>query len=651
MKICVMVGILMLIAVPLLGQDSVNCFLSDFELKDNEIPPSESFEKPIESPTVNVTINTADTIGKVSKYVFGNSIAVWIGNVVNDPVLIEHLQTLSPTLIRYPGGNWSSIFFWNGNPGNLPDSLIDGSTGKKTLFTPQYGKNSWPTTLDNYYSLRQQVNTQGLITINYSYARYGLGPEPVKQAAHYAADWVRYDNGRTKFWEIGNEDGGPWQAGFWIDTSKNQDGQPAIINGALYGKHFKVFADSMRAAANEIGATIYIGGQVYHAADSWNIVDKQWNAGFFSEVGNAADFYVFHNYFGSAGNVNNILSAATTEIEKNINFIKQDIINKHAAVRPIALTEWNVYWDLTPNNIHRTSFINGMQAVILTCELIKLNAGMSARWLIANGETDGMFYSGSNASIPKWNPRPDVFYLYYLQKYFGDHSVSAASNNSNVLAYSSTFSSGEIGVVVINKGTSEQVVRVSIPDHTVGERFYIYSLTGGTDNGDFSQIVNVNDESPVSPLWGPIDDLETIPAREYLIDGDIKFASPGRSVQFIIVEQGNNPLSVENETKAVNNFIVYQNYPNPFNPATKIKFQIANPGFVTLKVYDILGRDVATLVNERKSAGIYEVEFNAAKTQQPAGKQGSYKSLTSGIYFYRLTAGNYSTTKKMILLK
>ena len=224
-------------------------------------------------------------------------------------------------------------------------------------------------------------------------------------------------------------------------------------------------------------------------------------------------------------------------------------------------------------------------------------------------------------------------------------------NNSNVLAYSSTFSSGEIGVVVINKGTSGQVVRVSIPDHTVGERFYIYSLTGGTDNGDFSQIVNVNDESPVSPLWGPIDDLETIPAREYLIDGDIKFASPGRSVQFIIVEQGNNPLSVENETKAVNNFIVYQNYPNPFNPATKIKFQIANPGFVTLKVYDILGRDVATLVNERKSAGIYEVEFNAAKTQQPAGKQGSYKSLTSGIYFYRLTAGNYSTTKKMILLK
>lgn len=623
----------------LYSQDTSNCFLADFEPKNAEIPPYENEEKTALDPTVIVNVNAGDTIGKISKYIFGNALAVWIGNTINDPVLIDHLQKLSPTLIRYPGGNWSSIFFWDGDPGNLPDSLIDGTTGQKTLFTPQYGKNSWPTTLDNYYTLREQVNTQGLITINYSYARYGLGPEPVKQAAHYAADWVRYDNGRTLFWEIGNEDGGPWQAGWRIDTAKNEDGQPLIINGALYGSHFKVFADSMRAAASEIGSAIFIGGQVYHNATSWNIVDQQWNAGFFSEVGDAADFYVFHNYFGSAGNVNNILSAATTETNKNINFIRQDIINKHAAERPIALTEWNVYWDLTPNNIHRTSFINGMQAVILSCELIKLNCGMSARWLIANYESDGMFYLGNNGSIPKWNPRPDVFYMYYLQKFTGDNAISVSSDNANVLAYASKFSSGETGLVIVNKGTADQIIRVNMPGQNVGDKFYIYSLTGGTDNGDFSQNVYVNGTGPTAPAWGPIEELESVPASAYPINGEIRFASPARSVQYILIENGNNPLFVKNESELADRFALYQNFPNPFNPSTVISFYLPEPGNVTLKIYDITGSELITLMNnEMNSIGKHEISFNA-------------ENFSSGIYFYKLVTEKFSAVKSMILLK
>ncbi len=86
------------------------------------------------------------------------------------------------------------------------------------------------------------------------------------------------------------------------------------------------------------------------------------------------------------------------------------------------------------------------------------------------------------------------------------------------------------------------------------------------------------------------------------------------------------------------NFALYQNYPNPFNPTTKIKYAIANREFVTLKVYDTLGREITMLVNEEKPAGKYEAEFNG-------------KNLSSGVYFYRLQAGNFSTTKKFILLK
>jgi hypothetical protein len=94
-----------------------------------------------------------------------------------------------------------------------------------------------------------------------------------------------------------------------------------------------------------------------------------------------------------------------------------------------------------------------------------------------------------------------------------------------------------------------------------------------------------------------------------------------------IDEQTNQPLT----------FNLEQNYPNPFNPTTTIKFSIPKQSYVTLKVYDILGREVATLINEEKLAGNYEVKFN--------------KQLSSGIYFYQLKAGNFTATKKLLLLK
>ena len=116
-----------------------------------------------------------------------------------------------------------------------------------------------------------------------------------------------------------------------------------------------------------------------------------------------------------------------------------------------------------------------------------------------------------------------------------------------------------------------------------------------------------------------------------------------------LLEQGrfDNLTEVENKNSEYQpeDFILYQNYPNPFNLTTKIKYSIPRSTEyysvlqnVTLKIYDILGNEVATLVNEEKPAGIYEVDFNASK-------------LVSGIYFYRLTTPNNSATKSMILLK
>ena len=98
------------------------------------------------------------------------------------------------------------------------------------------------------------------------------------------------------------------------------------------------------------------------------------------------------------------------------------------------------------------------------------------------------------------------------------------------------------------------------------------------------------------------------------------------------------PVSVKEEKIKLNSYYLYNNFPNPFNPTTKIKFKISNYDFVSLKVYDVLGNEISTLVNEDRPAGGYEIEFSG-------------KDLPSGIYFYTLRAGNFLDTKKMILLK
>ncbi len=107
-------------------------------------------------------------------------------------------------------------------------------------------------------------------------------------------------------------------------------------------------------------------------------------------------------------------------------------------------------------------------------------------------------------------------------------------------------------------------------------------------------------------------------------------------------------MDKNNSTSVQASIYLYQNYPNPFNPTTIIKYSVPKVGtslmkFMQLKVYDILGREVATLVNEGKLSGEYEVVFNAEKSH-------SHEPIQSGIYFYQLRVGNYITTKKMILL-
>jgi hypothetical protein len=117
---------------------------------------------------------------------------------------------------------------------------------------------------------------------------------------------------------------------------------------------------------------------------------------------------------------------------------------------------------------------------------------------------------------------------------------------------------------------------------------------------------------------------------EFHIYTTAKLPTPEIGILLDVEEKGENNLP--------DSYNLYQNFPNPFNPMTTIRYSILSPDLVRIKVYDILGREVKTLVNELKQAGNYEVQFDAS-------------GLASGIYLYRIESGSFIQTRKMIVLK
>ena len=123
------------------------------------------------------------------------------------------------------------------------------------------------------------------------------------------------------------------------------------------------------------------------------------------------------------------------------------------------------------------------------------------------------------------------------------------------------------------------------------------------------------------------------------VDGDIFAASFGDG---IFIANPSITSAFDKNNGDFSTFKLSQNYPNPFNPSTKISWKSPIGSWQTVKIYDVLGNEVATLVDEYRPAGTYEVMFSPESCiKQPA----------SGIYFYQLKAGEYINTKKMILLK
>nr|HMS66457.1 T9SS type A sorting domain-containing protein [Ignavibacteria bacterium] len=137
-----------------------------------------------------------------------------------------------------------------------------------------------------------------------------------------------------------------------------------------------------------------------------------------------------------------------------------------------------------------------------------------------------------------------------------------------------------------------------------------------------------------SGIWIVKDVIPSVNVDLSSLGFPISFSIPGS-----LTELTSNTVGINSPSNNISNdFYLSQNFPNPFNPTTTITYRLGNLNFVSMKVFDIQGKEIATLVNEKQNAGSYSVEFNG-------------EDLPSGVYYYKLEAGNFSQTNKMLLIK
>jgi|GEM_PF-3473252 len=157
-------------------------------------------------------------------------------------------------------------------------------------------------------------------------------------------------------------------------------------------------------------------------------------------------------------------------------------------------------------------------------------------------------------------------------------------------------------------------------------------------NNFYIALYNNNDVNTASSLLNEVENESSLSTPVEIATAEDDYNVYGN---MLAANSGSTLPKIQQKTEEIQkptSYSLLQNYPNPFNPTTMISYQVPNDGFVTLKIYDMLGREVKTLVNEFKSQGKYSVTFDASH-------------LASGVYFYQLKSGNYASIKKMILLK
>lgn len=617
------------------GQKPQGFFLDGWKAKTINSPSYTDVTQTTNPVTVSLTIMFGDTLTKISPYLFGDNANLWTGPMSNNKTLMTRIADRHPGVLRGPGGSTSDVYFWNAMLNTTIDSIPATLPGSAATDWMWYGRrpsgwDSWTMDPDSFYQVLGHIDATGMITVNYGYARYGTSKYPVRKAAHQAAEWVRYDKGRSKFWEIGNEVYGSWEAGYQINTATNLDGQPQYITASIYGQQCAVFIDSMKAAAAKIGTDIKIGVVMVEASST----NASWNKQVATAIGDKADFYSVHSYYTNynENSTADVILASATKTGDYKSYVWQQAELAGKGDLPVAITEYNIF---ARGSNQAVSHINGMHAVLVVGEAMKEGYGAACRWDLANGFDSGNdhgLFSYGESGIPDYTPHPAFFHLYYLQRFTGDVLLKSSQvGGSGVTIIPTAFSSGQVGAAIVNSASYDKTVRINIKNFRFGDRYYTYTLTG-TVGESFSRKVYVNGTGNSLAAGGP-DNYSTLNAYSSTIGDEIKITLPARSSTFILIENGTKELTVNDNVTAVDDVREANDVTIYPNPATE-EFNIINiPSYVkAIEIHDLTGRTLY-----RDSTGKFDQNITIENTLAP------------GIYFITLYGGSKPISRKLVV--
>ena len=305
----------------------------------------------------------------------------------------------------------------------------------------------------------------------------------------------------------------------------------------------------------------------------------------------------------------------------------------------------------------RVGFYLSTNNIISTSDDLIENVVVSS---LSNG-----YYTNKSISVDLDNTSVP-YGTYYVGVFFDDQSVVSESNeNDNTVYYTPTIIYGSVGTpnLTIYTGTgSDNTYLYDTTTHVLGVNTSVQNNGTGAA-GSFrvgfylstDNIISTSDDLIENAVVNSLSngyytnksisvdlDNTSVPYGEYYVGvffDDQSAVSESNENDNTVYYNSSIPVSVEDISSQIpGQYFLSQNYPNPFNPSTKISYDLSKEGMVSIMIYDMLGREVGNLVNEFKSAGRYSIEFNAS-------------NLSSGTYFYRITAGDFTEIKKLILMK
>ena len=510
------------------------------------------------------------------------------------PDLFKAVEALHPPSIRWPGGYYSELYRWK-------DGI--GPQSKRVVFPVEAWNdrdvNSFGT--DEFITMCRKLNAEPIIVINTGH-RYSASPQ--NQYIQEAKDWVEYCNGpsistwgavrtanghpepyNVKYWEMGNE--------VWLTRTASQ-----------YVSFLKAFVPALKAVDSSI-TIIACGGSDF---------DQSWNKTVIDQCADLIDYLSPHHY-------EDIVNYRTGVINyENHTKDLEDMIA--ASANPdikIFMSEWNVWSGLD----WRSGLYAGGMLTMFERQGEYMHIASPALFLRHNSATDW-----NNALInfnnSNWFPGSNYVIMKFWRDHYAPNFLAADGSNSNLnVSMTKTEDGQEIYFKVINTASSNIPVQIKIDGSFQLKSAIMEQIAPGspTASNDMTNPNNIHVET------GNVE----------IDSGLVSFTIPRYSGAIVTLSQSQS-VGILDDKNIIKDFHLYQNYPNPFNPETTIKFALPKAANVNLKIYDVLGRYIKTLVNEELEPGYHTINFNAS-------------NLTSGVYFYTLKSGDFFSVKKFILIK